>query len=195
MKRLLFFVLLILFISGQVFAADNQNLEDAQKKQTEVQEQIAKLTQQINEAQNKQKTLANQISYMNNQITRTALQINETETKIKQLGEDINTLTTKINRLEDSLSHLSEVLLNRIVVTYKTNTENSWLYLFNSGGLTDFFNRYKYLRTAQNHDKKLLMEMEGTKKNYGDQKNLLEIKKMEVEKLKRQLEPLLPLRS
>ena len=186
MKKVFFVFFTIIFLS--YFSFSNHISADYTEDLQNIDTQISELNKQIENSKNSQKTLSNDILRMNNQIKKTALQINETETKIKQLGLDIDNLSSKINRLEDSLSHLSEVLLNRIIVTYKTKPENSWLYLFDSKGLTDFLNRYKYLQTAQNHDKKLLMEMEGTKKNYSDQKNLLEIKKMEVEKLKRQLE-------
>ncbi|MBI4999415.1 hypothetical protein HZB97_01440 [Candidatus Gottesmanbacteria bacterium] len=180
-KLILFFALFFLFNSS-IFA------QDSSSRYKEISDQIRELEQKLAETQAREKTLSSQISYMNNQIKLTTLKISETQAKIDQLGEEIASLSAKIDRLEESLGHLSEVLLSRIVETYKRGNVEFFHLLFSSGGFSDFLTRLKYIRIVQAHDKKLMFQMQETKDNYTDQKQVREEKKAEHERLKRQLE-------
>lgn len=184
-KRFLLAILLIVFgglITVPSFADD---LTDRLQKNIEQQLELQK---KITEAQHQERTLSEQITYMTNQIQLTQLRIEETKDKITQLERDITKLSTKIENLEDSLTQISGILLNRIEETYKRGNIQPWHLLLSANGFPDFMVRLKYLRTAQNYDKKLLIQMEETKANYRDQKDLLTQKKIEVEALKKQLE-------
>ncbi|MBI5465085.1 hypothetical protein HY946_00550, partial [Candidatus Gottesmanbacteria bacterium] len=180
-KLILFFALFFLFNSS-IFA------QDSSSRYKEISDQIRELEQKLAETQAREKTLSSQISYMNNQIKLTTLKISETQAKIDQLEEEIASLSAKIDRLEESLGHLSEVLLSRIVETYKRGNVEFFHLLFSSGGFSDFLTRLKYIRIVQAHDKKLMFQMQETKDNYTDQKQVREEKKAEHERLKRQLE-------
>lgn len=148
----------------------------------------AELQKKISEAQQQERSLANQISYMENQIQLTQLKVEATKDKIASLEQDINSLSQKISNLEDSLTQISGILLNRVEETYKKGNVQSWQLLLSANGFENFMTRLKYLRTAQSYDKKLLLQMEETKSNYRDQKDLLTQKKIEVLALKKQLE-------
>ncbi len=180
-------ILSILLILSIFLSFKTQSL--AQDSPTaDVEKQIEDLKQKIEAAQNKERTLNAEIKTMDNQIKLTTLQINDTETKINQLGEEITDLGNKIDRLETTLSHLSELLLNRIVATYKTSRV-SYLSLFFSGNnLGDFISRAKYLELTQIHDQEVMKEVQNTKVNFSEQKQLREIKKQQQEDLKKQLE-------
>ena len=132
--------------------------------------------------------LTSQINYMDNQIKLTTSKITQTQLKIDQLEEEIAALSAKIDRLEESLGHLSEVLLVRIVETYKRGNTPTFHLLFSSGGFSDFLTRLKYIKIVQAHDKKLMFQMQETKDNYTDQRQVREEKKQEQENLRRQLE-------
>lgn len=125
---------------------------------------------------------------MDNQVKLTTLKIAESEEKLEILGDEIASLSAKIDNIQGSLTQLSEVLLQRIVATYKKGSIENWQLILSSNGFSDLLTRYKYIRVAQAHDKKLMYQMEETKSNYKDQKSLLEEKKNEVEALKKQLE-------
>lgn len=143
--------------------------------------------QKKNEAKSTERTLSSQIDQINNQITLTRSQIDLTEQKLDRLNGDIASVSGKIDRISESLDQVSRVLANRIVETYIAGRTEPVVYLLLSVNFSEFFERLDYLRIVQKHDKTLLLQMATAKKNYNDQKDLLEDKKKEVETLNNQL--------
>ncbi|KKR88604.1 MAG: hypothetical protein UU37_C0001G0023 [Candidatus Gottesmanbacteria bacterium GW2011_GWA2_41_12] len=133
-------------------------------------------------------SLANQISLMNNQINLTAAKIQSSEEKISQLEDQIASLSGKIAGLETSLTDVSDLLIDRIIATYKEGNTPVFYLIFRANGFADFLRRAKYVQIVQSHDKKLLYEMQRTKDIYSEQKKLREDKKVELATLKTQLE-------
>ncbi|MBI4099672.1 C39 family peptidase [Candidatus Microgenomates bacterium] len=132
-------------------------------------------------------SIAAQISLNETQVALTETKINITQEKINRLTGDISSVSGKINLIEDSLAHVSTVLANRIAETYIAGRSDPVLYLLGSGNFDDFWQRLEYLRIAQKHDKTLMIQMAQTRKNYNDQKNLLQDKQKQVETLSLQL--------
>lgn len=181
MKKIFLIFLLFLSISLSVFAQESgQRLDDINK-------QIKDLEQKLQETKEREKTLSSQIVYMDNQIKLTTLKISGTENKIDQLEDEIASLSAKIDRLEESLGFLSSILLDRINQTYKNGNVEIFHLLFSSKGFSDFLTKIKYIRIAQLHDKKLMVQMQITKDAYSDQKQAREVKKKEQENLRLQL--------
>lgn len=192
MKRFLVILLLIstsLMTSSPILA----NADDEMKPHIiggiiETESEIEELKKKIAEAQSTEKTLSGEIKAMDNKIRLTTLEITHTEEKIVQLGQEIEDLNGKIGRLEESLSHLSELLLNRIVTSYKMNRVSPLTILFSANNFSDFLNRAKYIQMAQTHDRQVMTEVQLTKVSFTEQKELREKKKIEQESLKTQLE-------
>jgi len=149
---------------------------------------INQTERQLEETRQKKNTLQSQINYMNQQIDLAKLRIKETEYKIKDLNEQIENLSQKIGRLEGSLDSISEILIERIISVYKAREVTPAYLLFTSQGFSQFFNRVKYLKAAQSHDKKLLYAIQSSKNSYQKQKDLRKEKKTELEKLQTKLE-------
>lgn len=158
------------------------------QKLTEIQEKIAELQKKLTEIADQKRTISSQISYMDNQVALTNLKIEETQARIVQSGQEIASISAKIDQLEISLTGLSNVLLKRIAETYKKGGIDNWQLILSSHGFSDLLTRAKYIRTVQAHDKQLMFKLEDTKVNYQEQKNLLEEKKREDEKLKKDLD-------
>ncbi len=158
-----------------------ETLDELQKKINELQEKIAT-------TQSQEKTLSSQITILTSEITITTLKIESTQAKLDRLTSDIASVSGRIDRLEESLGQVSEVLANRIVETYIAGRTDPLLYLITAADFSDFLGRFEYLKIAQKHDKTLLFQMEQSRKNYHDQKNLLEDKRLEVEALSKQLQ-------
>lgn len=131
--------------------------------------------------------LSSQIELIDTQIKVTQSQINSTQEKIDRLTGDITSVSDKITSIEGSLAHVSEVLSKRITETYIAGRSDPMLYLLGSADFSDFWQRLEYLRIAQKHDKNLIIQMAQTRKNYNDQKDLLQNKKSQVETLSLQL--------
>src|SRR3989344_5075548 len=94
----------------------------------------------------------------------------------------------KISSLQDSLNKITEVLLNRIVATYHAGRVQPFEMLLSSRDASNLLARLNYLRIAQNHDKRLIYDVQQAKNDYTNQKDIYEAKKKKVENLKKQLE-------
>jgi peptidoglycan hydrolase CwlO-like protein len=178
-------VLICLSLFGLLFSSTAADETDELKKITEEIEKTQKL---LDETQQKKITLKNEIAYQDNQIKLTTLKIQETEGKIKVLQAEIESLTQKIEKLDISLDYLTELLIRKIVKTYKASSVNPTTILFSSQNFAQFVARYKYLRIAQENDRKIMLALETARTNYDDQKNLKEEKQREQEELKTKLE-------
>lgn len=175
---------IFVFTNNLIFAQTAQ--EQLQKKEAEIRE----LENKVAELNKQGKTLALQITLMNNQIKLTELRIESTKQLIAKLEDDIILLGGKVEVLEKRLKEVSEILLARIVVSYKVGNVNAVQLVFTSNGFADYVSRAKYIQVAQEHDRKLLFEMEQTKRNYNNQKDVFKTKQDEQEKLAAQLESL-----
>lgn len=174
---------IILFFVPALVAVSIVNAESLD----ELQKQINDLQGKIAGAQTQEKTLSSQLALINNEISLTKLKITQTEDKLNRLTSDINSVSEKINRIGDSLNRVSTILANRIAKTYIAGRQDPGLYLLSSTDINEFLKRFEYLRIIQKHDKTLMFQMTATKKNYHDQKDLLEDKKKQIQILSDQL--------
>lgn len=180
----LLLVICILLLTSQrdVHADELQDLLNA--KQSE----INQLEQQLANAQKQEKTLKSQLDIIDAQTKVTKLKIEETDLEIEKLNREITDLSGRIDRISTSVDSLSEILLNRIVQTYKYSSISTIDLLFSSHGFSDLIERLKYIQVAQANDKKVLYQLQATKAAYKDQKSDKETRQAQAEKLGKDLE-------
>lgn len=142
----------------------------------------------VNTCSQTKQTLISQITFFNSKIALTSSQIEATQKKIDDLGDTIASLSGRINGLEDSLNQVSNVLLERIAVTYKRSNTPYFLLLLSSDQFSDFFLKLRLIQKVQDHDKKLLLTTQRTKLNYEEQKKLRQDKQAQQEELKSEME-------
>lgn len=160
-----FFLLLVFIINFLLTPAFVLSQSESQCSDAPCWERVRKQAEEdLKKARQKKNTLQSQINYMDRQINLAKLRIKETEYKIKDLNEQIENLSQKIDRLEGSLDSISEILIERIVSVYKAREVTPAYLFFTSQGFSQFFNRVKYLKAAQSHDKKLLYAIQSSKK-------------------------------
>lgn len=193
MKRLFFFLVSILIVFSIILVhntvfADEPTPTPQNSKAAQLEQEIKDLQNKILDLKGQQKTLASQIAVMNSQIKLTELRIQATKKELVDLIDDIKTTTKKIDNLERSLDTLTEVVLSRIVATYKVGSLRPFQVIFSSNGFSDFLSRISYLRIAQANDKRLIYETQQAKVDYANQKEIFENKKEKVESLKKQFE-------
>ncbi|MDO8619685.1 MAG: hypothetical protein Q7R49_07200 [Candidatus Daviesbacteria bacterium] len=153
------------------------------------QAEIAKLEAQLADTKNQEKTLKSQLTLIDGQTQVTTLKIEETNLKIEKLKREITDLSTRIERIATTLDTLSEVLLRRIVQTYRySDTVSTFNLIFSSQNISDLLGRLKYIQTAQTYDKKKLYELQATKLAYNDQKQDKQTRQIEAEKLNKDLD-------
>lgn len=203
MKKFLLFILNLILLSTLLFssfsfgAAQNsdQELQEKSQRLLEIQRQQAQIQKELARLSDQKRTLKNQITAFNNEISLTGLKIEETQTRLEEtskkleilLGE-IGELSQKIDELQASLDHLAGVLTERIQATYKTNNFSTFELMLSSNDVSQFLGRLKYLQVVQEHDRKLLSQMQDAKTSYSNQKQDLEEKRARVEALKKEIE-------
>lgn len=165
-----------------------QSAEELSKQLSETQAEIAKLESQLAEARSKEKTLNSQLNIIDNQTRITELKIDETKLKIEKLQREIKDLAIKIDRLSESVDSISQILLERIIQTYKTGNFSTIDLFFSSSGFSDLIGRLKYIQVAQANDKRVLYQLQATKAAFNDQKEEKKARQIEAEKLNRELE-------
>ncbi len=187
MKRILIvlFCLTLLLFPTSIIAQSDELTKQLQEKQAEIQ----KLESHLRDARNQEKTLKSQLDLIDGQTKVTTLKIEETNLRIAKLEREISDLSLRIDRISTSLDTLSEILLRRIVQTYKySNAVSTIDLLFSSHGFADLLQRLKYIQVAQSYDKKKLYELQATKLAYNEQKQDKQTRQQEAEKLNKDLE-------
>lgn len=165
-----------------------QSLDELADQLKKKREEIKQVETQLAQTVAQEKTLKSQLTYIDAQNKLTQLKIEETEFQIKKLDKEITDLSGRIERLSTSVDAISEVLLERIVKTYKYSNISTLDLIFSSHGVTDLIERLKYIQVAQANDKKVLYQLQATKTTYNDQKQDREVRQTEQEKLKKDLE-------
>lgn len=165
-----------------------QSVEESEKRLQEIQKQINELQGQLDQAKGQERTLKSQLSYIDAQTKLTQLKMEEATTQIARLEKEIIDLSSRITRLSLTLNSITEVLLNRIIQTYKYGNFSPVDLFFSSNGFSDLLTRIKYIQVAQANDKKVLYRLQATKSAYHDQKSDKEIRQGQQEKLKKDLE-------
>lgn len=196
MKKTLLFILafsfatfVFLYLPFALFPVHAESSADLAKQLQDKQAEIQKLENQLAETKKQEKTLKTQMNLIDGQTKVTALKIEETNLKIEKLKREINDLSTRIDRIGTTLDRLSEILLQRIIQTYKYSNSISTIdLLFSSHGFSDLIERLKYIQVAQTYDKKKLYELQATKFAYNDQKQDKQTRQTEAEKLNKELE-------
>ncbi len=179
------FSFVFLFWVPLVYAEGNEELI---KQLSEKQAEIAKYQESLNNSRQQESSLKNQLNIIDSQAKITQLKMDETKLKIEKLEREITDLSGRITRISSTVDHLSEVLLKRIVQTYKfTSNVNQIDLLFASRGFSDFLQREKYIQVAQANDKKVLYQLQATKVAYNDQKQDRESRQTEAEQLNKDL--------
>lgn len=165
-----------------------QTVSDLDKQLEEKNKQINELQAQIDEAKKQQNTLTNQLKYIDGQTQLTQLKIEQTNFQITKLEKEIDELGNRIDRLSVSVDKISEVLLDRIIKTYKYNQISPLDLIFTSNNFSDLLTRIKYIQVVQANDKKVLYQLQATKSTYNDQKQDKENRQIAQEKLQKDLE-------
>lgn len=179
------FFFLAIFFPNPTLAQSDSDLDDQLRKK---QEEIRKVEQQLEQAQKEEKTLKSQLLVIDSQTQLTELKIDKTLFEITKLEKEITDLSGRIDRISGTLDTLTELLLNRIISTYKYSNTSMMDLIFSAHGFTDVLERVKYLQVVQAYDKKQLYQLEATKRLYNDQKGDKETRQLTAEKLKKDLE-------
>lgn len=144
-------------------------------------------TQKASELAKEVDSYLSQKQSMITQIYLTELKIKDTEQKITTITNEIEVLGSRIEGLDTSLSYLSKLLVKQIAEGYKKRTVSLFSLLFDSANAEDLLDRIKYLKSAQDNNQKVLIQVQEAKLNFEEQKKLREEKIKQLDNLKNTL--------
>lgn len=188
MKKIFLFLFLVLTLSFAISPVRAQETDVLTKQLQEKQAEIEKLKTHLADTQKQEKTLKSQLTIIDGQIKVTELKIEETDLRIAKLEREITDLSGRIGRLSSTVDSISEVLLKRIIETYKYSAVSPLDMIFSSHGLTEMIQKIRFIQIAQANDKKVLYQLQATKAAYNDQKQDKETRQHEAEQLSKELE-------
>ncbi len=149
---------------------------------------INQCQQLYNKESQNENTLQSQLNIIDGQTQVTNLKIKDTQLNLAKLERDINNLSLHITQISVSVDSLSDLLIARIIQTYKYDqTVSSFNLLFSAKGFSDLLEKFKYVQIAQAYEKQKLYELQATKLSYDDQKQDKQNKQLEEERLNQQL--------
>lgn len=182
-KKVFILLLLIIFFSffvKKTFSQICKNTEECQKIISESESKIKELSQQRD-------TLSSQIQYMDTQIYLTELKISQTEIKINEIKEEINQIEKRISGLDQSINYLANLLIRRVLIGYKNRHFSLLNLLFENESASLLINQYKYWKSVQEENQRLLIKTQQSKLNLEEQKSLREEKITQLNNLQKQL--------
>lgn len=190
MIRYVFPIFLFFLLAGTraVYASSSCPQDDPCKDKPNSTEKVACYTDVVNKCATERESMSAQIVYLTTKIELTNAKIVSIKQKVSDLEKEITEISGKIDNLESSMTKISGLFVDRIVAGYKYKDYSYFSVFLGSSGFADLINRYKYVQTVQAHDRKLLFQMQNSKENFKEQKNIREQKKEEMAVLKKQLE-------
>lgn len=181
---------IVLLLAFSLFLGNSFSVfaQSGDEKLQDLQKQINDLQRQLDEARGQEKTLKSQLEFIDTQTKLTQAKVDQTNFQITKLEKEISDLSTRITKLSATVDNITQILLARIIQTYKYSNFSSLDLLFSSHGFADLLERIKYIQVVQANDKKVLYQLQATKAAYNDQKNDKETRQTQQEKLKKDLE-------
>jgi peptidoglycan hydrolase CwlO-like protein len=144
-KRL--FSLLVL-VSALACSASAQTKEELQKKEQELQKEIADLNRSLNETQNNKKLSLKQLAIIKKKINKREELVNSINRQVRQMDETIFLNERDIYRLRKELDTLKVKYAKSIVFAYKNRSSYEYLnFLFSAGSFNDAIKRITYLKS------------------------------------------------
>ena len=138
-------IFLVLIIS---FCAVAQNTrEELQKKEQDIQKELAELNKLYSETQKNKKLSLKQLAIIKNKINKREELVNSINRQVRQLDETIFTNERDIYRLRKELDTLKMKYSKSIVFAYKNRSSYEYLnFLFSASNFNDAIKRITYLK-------------------------------------------------
>ncbi len=169
---------LLFFLPRKTFSLECDQYQDgSEQKQSCLNQLIPQLQQKLN-------TTKAQINLFDAQISLIISQIQQTQDKVTSTQNEIDILGSRITGLDTSLNYLSKLLIERIFEGYKQRNVSLLNLLLDSNSAGNLINKIQYYKATQDNNQKLLIQVEESKQNFEEQKQLREQKVQELDNLK-----------
>lgn len=142
------FLFLLIGCCIQLGAFAQNSREELQKREQEIQKELADLNRLYSETQSNKKLSLKQLAIIKSKINRRGELVNSINKQIRQLDETIYLKERDIYRLRRELDTLKQKYAKSIVFAYKHRSSYEYLnFLFSAASFNDAVKRVNYLRS------------------------------------------------
>ncbi|MEN9684928.1 MAG: hypothetical protein RLZZ28_714 [Bacteroidota bacterium] len=143
-----FFSVFIVSLTIVLSVSAQNTREELQKKEQEIQKELADLNRLYNETQSNKKTSLKQLALIKSKINKREELVNSINKQVRQLDETIYTNERDIYRLRKELDTLKIKYAKSIVFAYRNRGSYEYLnFLFSSISFNDAIKRITYLKS------------------------------------------------
>ncbi|HVZ25030.1 MAG TPA: peptidoglycan DD-metalloendopeptidase family protein [Sediminibacterium sp.] len=144
-RKILFII--VCLVSTAIYS-HAQTREELQKKEQDLQQELADLNKLYNKIQNNKKTSLKQLAIIKSKINKRQELINSINRQVRQLDETIFENERDIYRLRKELDTLKIKYAKSIVFAYKNRSSYEYLnFLFSASDFNDAIKRIMYLKS------------------------------------------------
>jgi len=189
MRKNSFKLLLILFvlftIPNFVFA---ETLEELQKELSKIKDQQMAVKDQYSTIETDMAIYQERKQEIENKISTYNEKINSLSGKIESTAKEVEDLEKELQESAFNYESTKDLLYTRLRVLYENDFVNMWEVLFTSSSVLDFLSKYSVMIELIEYDTTRLKAMQNQKEYIRNLKNTAEIRKMQVDQVKYDLE-------
>lgn len=177
-NRSLAMLVTILIMFSYVNATDIEQIQ-SEKENIDSQLFYAKSNKDAYEAQYNSEN--NELTYIINSQNWVMYELELNQDNINKLAGEIDNLSNSIMQTENEYNKKLEQLEGRFRVMYRNANVSKLEFLLESGSISEFFQRVRWLKRVFSKDKEVMADFENIKKDLAVKKGLLEIEKNDIQ--------------
>ena len=180
-RKWLIYLLVMIILSLNIVSAYASNLDELQKQQKDVQQQIKNTKNQINEIESRTKDVSRQIEELDRQLSQATVELEKVEKELSNLENQIVRTAEELEEAELKLEERKDSFNKRIRIMYMNGNLGFLEILLSSENIKDFLSRQEIVESIAEHDRELIRFMK-------EQRDTIDAKKVELEAQKPSVE-------
>jgi len=177
MKQVYYIILLCLLLPLGSFA---QSMNDLQKEQEKIQQQIKETDRMLSQTKSDKKSTQNKLNILNQDIKNRKKMISSINTEINVLNQNIETLNTRKQVLQTELDQHKADYARLVRATHYVQMQASpLLFLLSAKSFQQLIRRMRYMYEFQQYRKASVRRIQGVQTDIDIQNNLLKEKKQD----------------
>ena len=147
-KKIILFVLLLIFANANIQAQANGSREDLQKEEQSIRKELDDLNRLLEQTKKNKKSSLGQLAVIRDKIKKREALINGIKKQVQILDNAIYTNQLDIQKLNKDLDTLKSRYAKSIIFAYKSRSGYEYLsFLFSANSFNDAVKRITYLKS------------------------------------------------
>ena len=172
---------------ANVYAKNPTEIDELQKNQDKLNQQIKQTQSSINKVKSDKKTVAMAIEDLDKKLNQAEDELSTVEEHLSQLENQIAVTTRELERASTEAANQKELLKKRVKVMYENGNVGYMSVILNSTSFSDFISRVDFLKKIVSFDMDLLNKMKSYRDSVADKRSQLASELEEKEKLKKDI--------